>query len=110
MRNGKSRNVVTLLLSRERSTEGRGGGGAGVSECDRSCIAREGIMLPAMDPIKLVIYNEAVIIIPLPPEASRRWEQGLGLGVHWTLATALVAGEVTTPPGNGVLKPCAACM
>lgn len=64
MRNGKSRNVVTLLLSRERSTEGRGGGGAGVSECDRSCIAREGIMLPAMDPIKLVIYNEAVIIIP----------------------------------------------
>ena len=90
LRNGKSRNVVTLLLSRERSTEGRGGGGAGVSEGYRSCIAREGIMLP--------------------PEASRRWEQGLGLGVHWTLATALVAGEVTTPPGNGVLKPCAACM
>lgn len=46
LRSGRSRKVVTLLLSSERSTEGSGGGGAGVSEWERSCIARVGIMLP----------------------------------------------------------------
>ena len=38
---GKSRNVVTLLLSTDKSTEGNGE--VGVSECERSCIARTGI-------------------------------------------------------------------
>lgn len=46
LRSGRSRKVVTLLLSSERSTEGSGGGGAGVSEWERSCIPRVGIMLP----------------------------------------------------------------
>lgn len=44
LRKGKSRNVVTLLLSTERSTDGSGG--VGVSEFERSCMARTGTILP----------------------------------------------------------------
>lgn len=38
MRNGKLLNDVTLLLSADKSTDGNG---VGVSECERSCTARE---------------------------------------------------------------------
>lgn len=45
---GKSRNVVTLLLSKFKSTEGKGGGGAGVSEWERSCMERGGGIMEAL--------------------------------------------------------------
>ena len=39
--------MVTLLLSKFKSTEGKGGGGAGVSECERSCMERGGGIMEA---------------------------------------------------------------
>lgn len=44
LRIDKSRNGLTLLLSAERSTDGSGG--VGVSELERSCMARTGTILP----------------------------------------------------------------